>query len=359
MNNKFKSATAFSIAVFTTGCLKTEFTFPSVSEVVGTPQSCTVSDANLIASNIRNTVTIFGVTGSFIPTYSELDFVSSMHRSKGFQQISWLQDAAATTPFAVSTTGYTAVTNMATDHDEDATGTQTADRVNRTGWAARTCGTTGSLVDRIDDCDDEFGANATWDGNVHGTSGEAVWKLVARTADLYNYFGREVWQDQRTKLVWSSLVSKGASWCMATGKSTIMGNPAAETDPDGTCGYSWAQVTSGPAVSACFEDGGVNFSNIDTVNAAPGNIDSAGKAGLGLASTPAVHWRLPTRNDYYQAEVDGIRFVMPDALAFGDAEWTTTVNTLPTSEAYAFNSQTGEVISIGRDAGIFARCVGR
>lgn len=351
-----KSLFAVALVTVATGCLKTEFNFPSVA--VATPQSCTVSDANLVAGNIRSGITIFGVMGSYTPSYSETDFVSAMHRSKGYAQISWLQDVAATTPFVVSATGYTAIPSFTTDHDEDLL--TTVDRVDRTGWAARTCGTTGALTARIDDCADEFGANATWDGSAAGTSGEAVWKLVSRTGANVSSRGREVWQDQRTKMVWSSLVSNTANWCIATGKNNITGNPVAEADPDNMCENPIKQndTASGlPAISACYEDGGVLFTDVDNITS-PNSIDPAGKAGLGFSSTPSVKWRLPTRNDYYQAEIDGIRFVMPDMLDLNNWEWTTTISTLPTNEAYGFHSDTAETSLRARWNGDSVRCVG-
>jgi len=113
----------------------------------------------------------------------------------------------------------------------------------------------------------------------------------------------------------------------------------------------------GLAINACYEDGGTNFTDNDTVT--PGAIDSAGKAGLGLASTPAVNWRLPTRNDFYQAELDGIRYVMPDTGGSQPVEWTSIIDSMDIGEAYRFNSATGATETVTRWNDAAVRCVGR
>lgn len=284
-----------------------------------------------------------------------------MRRAKGFAQMTWVEDAAMTSAYGVSSAGYSAIPRFALDHDNrfDNFLAASVDPVDRTGWAARTCGTTGILSARIDDCDDEFGADATWDGNAKGSSGESVWKLVSRTGDITSapQRGREVWQDQRTKLLWSSRVdTNGMNWCKAGGRNSITGNPAAEADPNNYCNSNPAQNTSGLAISACFEDGGTNFTTTDNLAS---EIDNLGKAGLGLSSTPAVHWRLPNRNDYFQAEVDGIRFVLPDTLTLGNLEWTSTLASAATGQAYAFDAGKGIMMKDWRNNGFSTRCVGR
>ena len=76
------------------------------------------------------------------------------------------------------------------------------------------CGTSGSITTRIADCVTQNAGNATWDGSVNGSSGQSVWKLVTRSAA-----NKEVWQDQRTGLLWSSLISTSTNWCKASGNT--------------------------------------------------------------------------------------------------------------------------------------------
>ncbi len=102
------------------------------------------------------------------------------------------------------------------------------------------CGTSGNITARIADCVTANGANATWDGGVKGSSGQSVWKLVTRAAA-----NLEVWQDQRTGLLWSSQVGTAVNWCQASGNTQnasvtlyqlYNGAPGASTTGNGTIG---------------------------------------------------------------------------------------------------------------------------
>lgn len=351
-----------------------------------TGKSCLVSDANLIAANIKLGVAILGVNGS-ITTYAP----SNMNRSKTQAQITQLSESetSAGSAYTNSSTGYRAVPRITVDDDGYSSGNVT--KVNRTGWGATTCGTAQTtLAARIADCASVFGAEATWDGTVKGNAGHGVWKLVTRSADLVvdadpafpQYVkGREVWQDQRTKLLWSSKISPATTFCKASGSNNIPGNPVAEDDPSNFCdrvppygaGNEQLQNDTGKAISACFEDGDVNFTMTDGSVPATNHraLDSAGKAGLGLSSSPAVFWRLPTRGDYDEADNNGLRFVMPDmignpgnfTLYSGIMEWTANVVSSSTnvSDGYTYWGYRGGFDYNPRGVGsrYGARCVGR
>ena len=138
----------------------------------------------------------------------------------------------AGTAYTNSFSGYRAVPDINTDDDGETGDSVTY--VNRSTWGSTTCGTTQSTIAaRIADCATVFGANATWDGSVDGNAGQGVWKLVTRTGPVTSSMGQEVWQDERTGVLWSSLVSKAINWCMASGNNDITNNPTAETDPSG------------------------------------------------------------------------------------------------------------------------------
>ncbi len=172
--------------------------------------------------------------------------------------------------------------------------------------------------------------------------------------------GREVWQDQRTGLLWSSKVAENLNWCKASGSNNIVNNPAAQDDPSDYCDNAAYQTTgTGPAdkaISACFEESSF-FTTVDDT----GDIDSLGKAGLNLTSTPVVAWRLPTRDDYLVADVNGLRHVLPDAgNDFGYWEWTATIESNNRTKAWQFSTWDGALSTyLARDGDSNVRCVGR
>ena len=78
------------------------------------------------------------------------------------------------------------------------------------------------------------------------------------------------------------------------------------------------------------------------------------------SSSPGVRWRLPTSHDYDQAEVDGIRFVLPDMLATGGTwEWSATIFSDNRANALAFDSGAAQRAVNGRNDYLNVRCVGR
>jgi len=318
---------------------------------------CSFQDLNLTTANIANGVSIFGVTGAYTGTFA-MNMASSQHRDKSIAQVSLSTESVtnAGTAYVNSAVGYRAVTSIMKDDDGYLGTSVTA--VNRTGWGATTCGTAQATIElRIADCAAVFLAEATWDGSTKGNSGQGVWKLVTRTGDITAAKGREVWRDERTKLLWSSRLGAVVNWCRASGSNNITNNPAAEADPGSYCDGSYQNTGTGPAtkaISACFEDGDNYFTTSHA------SIDNAGKVGLGLSSVPSVAWRLPTLHDYMQAEANGIRFALPDMLANGAAEWTSTaVSGGFHQNAWRFVSNFGYVDALVRYQDASVRCVGR
>ena len=205
------------------------------------------------------------------------------------------------------------------------------------------CGTSQtSIALRVADCSSKNGAAATWSGAANGVEGEATWSLVTRQG-----LKKEVWQDSRTGLIWSSLLNTDPgrdNWCRASGniESTDPANycdsptyqpqyPIAESDcvetsgavpTPGWCSNSIAYTTS----AGCTGAGGTWTANTD--NWVSGTY-SPEKGGMGANSaTLKVRWRLPTLADYQQAEIDGVRFVMPDMGAFSNNyEFTSSIVT--------------------------------
>ncbi len=276
---------------------------------------------------------------------------------------------------------------------------------------AVTCGTSGTITARIADCGSKNGANASWDGNINGNSGQGLWKLVTRAAA-----NKEVWKDTRTNLIWSSQISNNANWCQASGNTqnaaltfqsiyhapdslmtgngtigtisggsaqvnelitisftsptafTVVGNGSGCDDGSGGAitaggltGSAGSSVTYGRANYCSFTltQGSTPFASGDTfmmyslaaaASCFPGSASglqpatpisycaemaadvnttvfdqtagglenwasgtySQAKGYMGAQATDKVYWRLPTLNDYRQAMVDGLLFVMPD-----------------------------------------------
>jgi hypothetical protein len=322
----------------------------------------TLLEANLIAANIKSGITIFGVLGSYTGSGAG-SLASHMHRDPATTQMSILDESTANagTDYVNNDPGYRAVSRINKDDDGYTGGSVVY--VDRSTWGSNTCGTAQATLNaRIANCATVFGANATWDGSTKGNAGQAVWKLVSRTGDVLDQRGREVWRDERTGLLWSSLVSNynnGAlTWCKAVGSNNIAGNPTAKVDPQGYCDNSSYQTTgtapADKAVSACFEDDGTYFTTTDP------NLDNAGKAGLMRASTPSVAWRLPSKYDFQQADNDGFRFVMPDAgLNSSGYEWSSSVYSGSRYYAWVFVSNYGFVNFVSRYFNKAVRCVGR
>jgi hypothetical protein len=323
-------------------------------------QPKTTVEPNLSSINIKIGETIFGISGVFTGVLTQ--WGSGMSRITS-SSVNVISSASETTTYsAVSATAlpsdYRPVPRITASDDAYNLTTQVT-LVNRTGWSTTTCGTSQTAVGlRIADCATVFGANATWDGRASGHNGEGIWKLVTRTGNASAGKGREVWQDQSTGLMWSSVVSTGLNWCKASGssnsvESNIVAGNYNEDDPNDICDNSFYQNQSTSPISACEDTMG--FSNTDP------DIDNAGKGGLSRSSNPKVAWRIPSMYDYMVANHDGLRFVMPDALNLNTsgAEWTATIDSTDRLKAWLFDPTTGTRSKDERSFNYAVRCIGR
>jgi hypothetical protein len=232
------------------------------------------------------------------------------------------------------------------------------------------CGLTqGSIAARIADCNSTNGRLATWSGIVSGTGGQGTWYLVTRQGT-----NKEVWQDGRTGLIWSSKLTTvaGDNWCRASGNGQA-------NDPSNYCNNATYQPQYPTIESDCAEPAGAVptpgwCSNGTAYSSSAGcgatwtaNPDnwtvgtySAAKGGMGANSTTLkVRWRLPTIHDYEQANIDGIRSVMPDMGAFGGNDWSASVYSSNRNLAWYFGSVSGGVSLNNRNINGAVRCVGR
>lgn len=366
--NRYVASTAGSDITSFTNSSGTTTVTAAIANGYYNGKSCLITDSDLLAANIKNGVEIFGVTGTYTGsgggTFSSY-MASTQHHTAGSTQLTLQQESAdsAGMSYYNNSANYRAVPSIS-GKDNDGTSGGSVVYVNRSAWGLATCGASGTLAARITDCQNHatIGPESTWDGAVKGNAGQGSWSLVSRTGAVSSGRGREVWRDNRTGLLWSSLVSNGTiTWCRASGSNNITGNPTAEAGNGNYCTDASNQNTGTyaggvKAVSVCFEDGD-NYFTAGTAT------DAGGKAGLSLSSTPVVSWRLPTLYDYKLADVNGIRFVMNDMGTYnGGKEWTATLysdSAEYVKEAYAYGSGYGEVSRGPLNSAYAARCVGR
>lgn len=358
--------------------------------------SCSMSDTNLTAGNIMGGVTIFGVTGSItnqgnlnaqnawpgagyyggsptnLPATSEIvsgNTVLGVAGSAGFASLAGsnasrtlgttqITEQAETATYGTTTlpTGYRDVPKVETDDDGYAGGNVT--------YATRptvTCGTTQTTVAaRIAACVTANGASATWSGATNGNAGQGTWYLVTYAGNnSLTSNNAEVWQDARTGLLWSSAVG-ASNWCEASGN-------AESTDPSNYCNSTTYQPHYPSAESYCAETGTIPATASEAVGSTVGGAWSgsylSAKGSMGAqssASSPSVYWRLPTMYDYEQANIDGIRLVMPDmGTSENYTEWTATIRSTTRTFAWYFTGGVGYVENNDRTTTNAVRCVGR
>ena len=316
-----------------------------------------ILESNLVSDKIRNNISIFGITGTFS---GNGDWGSGAHRNIDTPQIGSAAEAGqynANGSLPNLPSGYRTVPKIAIDDDGKDTSSQNIESVDRTGWGTTSCGTTDdTILERIADCSSVFGANARWNGAASGNAAQGVWNLVSRSGAKSGSKGREVWRDERTGLLWSSVIGTATNWCKASGSSNAAAVSATvrEADPSSICDSVTYQVQT-TAISGCFE--GTGFTTTDA------SIDNLGKVDMNLAGSvtaPKVAWRLPTLYDYEIADMNGLRFILPDIGSNGNLdEWTATLSSSIRSRAWVYNGAQGVHSTKARTLTSAFRCVGK
>lgn len=190
-----------------------------------------------------------------------------------------------------------------------------------------TCGQTGSIEARVKNC------NTLWSAALGSWSGASNWALVSLTQS------RQVWRDERTKMLWSDVIGE-SEHCSASGNSQNVGFDCTAN-----------------TLSLCAEVDGL--ATPDKVGTRPA-VYSASKGGLGLASTTPVLWRLPSREDFLQAYANGAARVVPGFVTSN--QWTASVYSLNRAEGWIFfntRSGNGGFFGASRTQIADVRCVGR
>jgi hypothetical protein len=239
------------------------------------------------------------------------------------------------------------------------------------------CGTTQATVnDRIAHCAFVNGAGASWLGASDSNSGHGDWRLVTKVTSGDG--GKEVWRDERTKLLWSDYLGNGVmlnqasqesfGWCFASGNTQNAGGV--------DCRIGQAGSFNRVGVSLCAEAQGLLTPNgVHNQVAAANNISTwiesgtaiiDGKGGMLKAETansPSVEWRLPSRNDYMQAYVNGMGYVL-QRMGQPYRYWTSTLSSESLLYAWYFSAANSGYVTASfgdfrdRDA-LPVRCVGR
>jgi len=177
------------------------------------------------------------------------------------------------------------------------------------------CGTviSDSLKDKIAECLKINGEKSSWNGTIDAGSAESLWTLVTLAT-------HEVWMDTRTSMLWTDIITNDGNWCESSGSSLSSSDHVGEN----------CEIT-GQSKSLC-----TNYNPIEL---------------------PKVSWRLPTRHDYLQADIDGIRFVL---LAGTNTFWTATTSSdvKARDKAWTYNMRNGTLIAEPMNTTRHVRCIG-
>lgn len=230
---------------------------------------------------------------------------SHLHRDRGTKVMNSNEAIAYLLDEANQTAAYRSIPMVNID-DEDSSRTLGEHK----GRPQEVCGQGDNLAasKRIEDCAKVNKAKSSWESSLLGTAGEADWKLVSRNAS-----GHEVWMDMRTNMMWTDM-SSGSNWCRAAGNTEEICKDL--------------------------------------------NLSSDNRVCKKIPGLNNISWRLPTRNDFLQADLDGIRYVLPRNVEEG--YWTATVDSTSVlrDKAWVYKSEHGTLTTAAFSASRPVRCIG-
>ena len=276
-----------------------------------------VSSNHKQGTNKTPTTIIQGVSGS---NESNEIIRSAIHREKGSVILSYKDEITKTFANDLSPALYRAIPLLNHDNEGSSSNVTTVAAIGR---PTVTCGVTGTFTGidaRMNDCSQKNGSKAMWEGFRYGASGESTWVLVMRMDD-----GTEVWLDSRTGMVWSDIVKKD----------------------DGTKTFNWCKASGNL-------ESGVGSVDCKAIGDLESLCEGASLYNLGTQ----VSWRLPTRNDFLQADLNGVRFVLKAETNSG--LWTATMRAGATSfdEAWLYASKEGILSGAKLSEAHSVRCIG-
>jgi hypothetical protein len=205
------------------------------------------------------------------------------------------------------------------DLDIDTEGFQNVLSVEGQGRPTVLCGNLESFSGtkaRIADCKLKNPATYLWNGEENGASGEGQWILVSVIG-----VGKEIWQDLKTGMVWSE--ERGAvNWCKGSGNT---------------------QVT-------------IDGVSVDCVDLGKDESSCTKKTYEGLNDD--IRWRLPTRNDFLQADLDGLRLIYNSKSMANKSYWTATLDSKSKTRAWTYSLPQGILGAQEISSVHYIRCIG-
>lgn len=239
---------------------------------------------------------------TFTTLTPELEIASQIHRNRGSAVLSYKEEIDQTLANTLPVISYRTVPDMTMDHESSGdTITQLAYRDTYVP-----CGIDSSFINitqRMANCELlNSKRTTTWSGFSNGTSGEGTWKLVARDASK-----NEIWLDTRTGMVWSDLITVDT-------KTT----------------FNWCQAANN-------NQGETSITLIDCQDLNQNVNVCINNATIGIG--PQIEWRLPTRNDFLQADINGSRYVLKPS---STGLWTATMKSNITGNTQAWVYQTAD-----------------
>lgn len=273
------------------------------------------------ASSNRKTATSNPVINT--PAVTEIKYTvnSGIHREKGAPILTYATEIKKTLANDLSDILYRIIPSMEKDDEGSSKSVITLSTLGRPRVECGT-GSFAGVNARISDCATKNADSATWDGEKYASNAESKWKLVRRSA-----VGNEIWFDELSGMVWSDLITTEAgvnrfNWCRASG------NIENET-PTETIDCS-------------------AFAALEKI--------CVGMVSDGIGD--AIKWRLPTRNDMLQADLNGSRFVLKKESNLG--LWTATIRASGAgrTEAWVYFSEEGTLAPGNLLSERQVRCIG-
>lgn len=160
---------------------------------------------------------------------------------------------------------------------------------------------TMTVTEKRIDCQNKNPLMYKWEGKTNGLYGEGNWLLVMKEGAI------TLWADTNTGLIWSALLEK---------KSYKTSNFGSETES-----------------ASC--------------------VASSESKELGYLAETNIKWRLPTRNDFLLADLNGARFVLSD-----DDNTFWSASPIDSTTSWAIEQSTGILIKKNQSESLSIRCVG-
>lgn len=251
---------------------------------------------------------------------TSLNLRSGIHRDMGTNLLTYSSEITQTFANTLPPT-YRMIPLMQTDDEGSSRNVITMGSIGRPSVMCGT-GTFNSISARIADCVAKNPTKSTWEGLKNGAAGEGTWKLVAKSSGT-----KEIWLDTTTGMVWSYLLID------TTGKST----------------FNWCKASGN----------GQGPTTTETIDCAKFGENQSLCEGQTLEEVGGqVKWRLPTRNDYLQGDLNGLRFVLTRESDMG--VWTATMRAqgIGRSEAWVYSSSEGSLGAGNLTSERQVRCIG-